>query len=159
MYYLLCLLPILYIIKNKENIYNKKEKIKDLFFSLKKQHKTIPKSIYYTIKVICQSFIYNYSKKNNCKIEELNNKLLITYIHNNHTYKILLSSKIKPNTILSITNENDEDIQDIVIQYLGPSLDFHNQQIKPKEIGFNKIKINSIFDNYIFNSDDILKIN
>jgi len=139
---------------------NKKEKLLDLYNNVKQQHKTQFKSIFYTSKILLQS-LYKilFVNKDKCKITNISNsKLLISYCHNGHLYKILLNSKLKPNYIFSITNENNEDISNILNPYLGPLQNFHNQKITPNDINMNQINIKTIFKEYTFNKYDILNL-
>ena len=46
-------------------------------------------------------------------------------------------------------DENDNDIHDTIYPYLGPNLDCHGSFLCPKDFGYKKIKITTIFDKLI----------
>lgn len=68
---------------------------------------------------------------------------IVTYILNKKTYKMFVEHARGPSKILHITNENNKDITDIVLPYLGPNFDWHgtDKPLTPKFFNCEKIFI------------------
>lgn len=93
-------------------------------------------------------------------LEKFNKKYLkISYKYNDKNYFYLLKVPKGILPIMSITDENDNDIEDIISPYLGPNLDCHNETIYPRDFGYSKIKIKTIFDKIVvFDEDQKIEI-
>jgi hypothetical protein len=92
------------------------------------------------------------------KCKKMNkNKILIEYIINEKSYKLILNYRKTPTDIL-VKNENDENITSDFLSYLGPKNDFHNQKYTPLDIGFKIIKIYKNDEEYIFNENEQINI-
>lgn len=82
--------------------------------------------------------------------EKFNKKYIkISYKYKDKNYFYLLKVPRGLNPIKQITDENDNDIHDNIYPYLGPSLDCHGTTLCPKDFGYEKIKITTIFDKLI----------
>jgi hypothetical protein len=157
-YYYLALVALTTSIIPFYLFHSNKDKINELYNSVKLQHKTVPKSLFHTTKIIIQSYTNSlFDKKDHAKIKIDKDKIIISYFFKNKKYKIPINSRKKPNNIISIKNENDEDITDYILPFMGPSLDFHNQSIKPIDLNLNKMIINTITGQLIFNSNDYIR--
>ena len=106
----------------------------------------------YTIKSLF-FIVYSIYQSQNIKKEEpekFNKKYIkISYKYKDKTFFYLLKVPRGVNPINQITDENDNDIHDIIYPYLGPNLDCHDSFICPKDFGYEKIKIKTIFDKLI----------
>jgi hypothetical protein len=107
----------------------------------------------YTIKNIC-SIVYSlyamFKIKDTAPIEKFNkNYIKISYKYNDKNYFYLLKVPRGIVPIISITDENDNNIDDIISPYLGPNLDCHGSSIYPKDFGYSKIKIKTVFDKLV----------
>ena len=82
------------------------------------------------------SFIqYMYS---NLKFNSINNTYELEYTIGNSNYVLIVNSKKKCD-ILQITNDEDIDITDEILPYIGPSLDWHGKMISPSYFNLNSI--------------------
>lgn len=136
-------------------------KYNDKFRSMHKVYKTYKKMIdpqdkhghLYAIKNICTIVysLYNMFRiKEKIPIEKFNkNYLKISYKYNDKNYFYLLKVPRGIVPIISITDENDNNIDDIISPYLGPNLDCHGSSIYPKDFGYSKIKIKTVFDKLV----------
>ena len=73
----------------------------------------------------------------------------ISYKYKDKSYFYLLKIPRGIPPLISITDENDKDIMDIINPYLGPNLDCHGTTICPADFGYDKIKITTAFDKLI----------
>jgi len=107
---------------------------------------------FYTIKSLFL-IVYSIYQVKNIKKEEpekFNKKYIkISYKYKDKNYFYLLKVPRGVNPINQITDENDNDIHDIIYPYLGPNLDCHGSFLCPKDFGYEKIKIKTIFDKLI----------
>jgi hypothetical protein len=94
----------------------------------------------------------NYTNQpNNSNSNTLFNKkyIKISYTYKDKPYFYLLKIPKGVPPLISITDEEDNDIYDIIYPYLGPNLDCHKTNIYPKDFGYSKIKITTAFDKLI----------
>ncbi len=107
--------------------------------------------------IFCSKILfYYYLKINKQQHEKFNKKYIkISYKYNGNTYFYLLKIPRGITPLSSIKDENDIDITDTIMPYLGPNLDCHNIKIYPKDFGYNKIKVTTLFDKVvIFEEND-----
>ena len=99
---------------------------------------------FYTLKSLTSFF------KTNTSLEKFNKKYLkISYKYKDKTYFYLLKIPKGIIPLRSIEDEKGENIEDIISPYLGPNLDCHGSDIYPKDFGYEKIKITTVFDRII----------
>ena len=96
--------------------------------------------VYQTTKTYLNGYIYPSQS-----IHKHKNHYVITYFYNDNEYKILHKiNKKKKKIILSIQNENNEEILESIKPYLGPFMDFHNIQYSPIDLGYKELLFNII---------------
>jgi len=74
----------------------------------------------------------------NLKFNSINNTYELEYTIGNSNYVLIVNSKKKCD-ILQITNDEDLDITDEILPYIGPSLDWHGKMISPSYFNLNSI--------------------
>lgn len=129
--------------------YLNKETIKTSYQLYKLYKKTVDPDgnlgHFYTLKSIINIF-----KKQEKPLEKFNKKYLkISYRYNDKDYFYLLKIPRGIMPLRSIENEKGDNIDDILTPYLGPNLDCHGSDIYPKDFGYEKIKITTVFDRII----------
>jgi hypothetical protein len=129
--------------------YLNKETIKTSYQLYKLYKKTVDPDgnlgHFYTLKSIINIF-----KKYEKPLEKFNKKYLkISYKYNDKDYFYLLKIPRGIMPLRSIENEKGDNIDDILTPYLGPNLDCHGSDIYPKDFGYEKIKITTVFDRII----------
>ena len=158
--YVLLGLGGIYICKNilfsnnlTDTLINTKTKYTELYEFIKKNehnNSAINKvRIHYKANRIILSFIFNYLYDNIYNsflliyninnVKRIDNKTFeITYYINKIKYVLVTRIKRGPNSINRISDENDEDITNLVLPYLGPNIDCHhnsNKRITPNFFG------------------------
>lgn len=63
-------------------------------------------------------------------------RYIVSYTYKGNPYKLLFRTKRGPMKIQSIYN-GDNDVTDIVKQYLGPNEDCHGLNVTPHDIGYD----------------------
>jgi hypothetical protein len=116
----------------KDNAVEKYKKFRELNNLVAKQYKTVGMILYVSICMIMKMYWMNFIQWTNYSLEVLNKKdISISYVLNGKLYKILIKAKKGPNLVLLVTDENNEDITDTVLPYLGPNNDWHHNTFKP----------------------------
>lgn len=89
------------------------------------------------------------------RLEQFNKKYLkVPYEHHGKKYYYLFKSKNNSQPIKYIKDNNNNDITDTLLPYLGPHLDCHGACICPKDFGYSSIKIETMFDQtFLFEED------
>lgn len=149
--------------------FTKRNKLIDKINSFKKLNDTMNKgheeksrfSVFLiTIGVLLKSFFcHNFKKKTSSTIERHKNKYIITYYINESKYIIILPSSKMINKVLRASDENGNDITEILEEYIGPVNNFHGMRYYPLMLGFNKITIELDDGNIkVFEGRDIIDI-
>lgn len=100
-----------------------------------------------TLKTIqlTSEYMYLYmSEYMNTTIEPIDKtRMYVKYVYNKKEYKILVNTRKDPTSIniLSIKDENNNDVTDKVLVYYGPAYDLNNQIITPSLIGYNQLTV------------------
>ena len=68
---------------------------------------------------------------NNTVIKIDKNKFQITYVIDGKLYKLVVKTKRGPRSVLIVYNENQQDMTDIILPFLGPQEDLHRQDYTP----------------------------
>jgi hypothetical protein len=94
--------------------------------------------------------INNIKKIKSSQSPTFNKKYIkISYKYKDKPYFYLLKIPRGTPPLISIKDENDNDIYDIINPYLGPNLNCHGASICPADFGYEKIKITTAFDKLI----------
>lgn len=139
------------------SIYKYNNKIRSIHSAYKTYKKIIdPTNKYghiYTMKNIfnlAYSVYDMFQTKQTPPLQKFNkNYLKISYKYNDKDYFYLLKVPRGVIPIISITDENDDNIEDIISPYLGPNLDCHGASIYPRDFGYSKIKIKTVFNKLV----------
>lgn len=124
------------------------------------KHQNYITVIYYSIKLLCQALYISLCQwLNSYLVKQDKNTYLLTYNINGKVYKNLIKIKRGPSPILQISNENTEDVTNIILSYLGPSRNWHGNQYTPNILGYKTLVFEC--DNgeeKIYNDNDNLPI-
>jgi len=116
----------------KDKVVEKYKKFRELNKLVSKQYKTVGMILYVSICMVLKMYWMNFLQWSNNSIEVLNKKnISISYVLNGKLYKLLVKAKKGPNLVLLVTDENNEDVTDLVLPYLGPNNDWHHNFFKP----------------------------
>lgn len=94
---------------------------------------------------------------NNTIVKIDKNKYRITYIIEGKVYKMILKTNRGPKKVLLIYDENQEDVSDLILPYLGPQENWHGDVYTPKFFTKNELTFElSCGDQRVFSGDDIM---
>lgn len=160
-------LPLLYIFYKidafsitKNKVVEKYTQFRQLNKLVSTQYKTIGMILYVSVCMILKMYWMNFLQWSNNTIENIDKKtVVISYIINGKLYKLLVKHKKGPNSILLILDENNNDISDDIIPYLGPNENWHNNEFKPSFWNKDKIIFElSCGERKIFKRDEVIKL-
>ena len=118
----------------------KKNKLKRLYNLVSTRHTSKFIIVLISIQMLyqsCYQSLVQYLDNSITKIDK--NKYELKYIINGKLYKKIITPTRGPSPIICITNENDDDITEIILPYIGPNNDFHNEKFYPNFFGFKKL--------------------
>lgn len=82
--------------------------------------------------MICQAFYISLIQYLNNSVKKINrNSYEISYVINGKMYKMIVTPLRGPAPILQISNENQVDLTDEILPYLGPNYNWHHRQFYP----------------------------
>ena len=133
----LILTSVIGVLFIKFNVYkytcHKYHKLKRLYNLVSTRHKSSLIISIISIKMLLQAFYLNFIQYMNNSIIKLDkNTYILSYILHDKEYKMIVKIARGPSPILNIKNEDDKDLTDIIIPYLGPKNDWHNYKFTPK---------------------------
>lgn len=114
-------------------INHKYHRLKRLYNLVSTRHNSSLMICIISIKMLLQAFYLNFIQYMNNSIIKLDkNTYILSYILHDNEYKMIIKIARGPSPILSIKNQDDKDMTDIVMPYLGPKNDWHNNKFTPK---------------------------
>ncbi len=83
----------------------------------------------------------------------------ISYTYKDRPYFYLLKVPKGVAPLSTIVDESGNDVESTITPYLGPNLDCHGISICPKDFGYEKLVITTVFDDVItFNENDMITL-
>ena len=135
-----------FIFINKDIVTKKYNKWKTLKNLISTQHNSLILINLISMKMILQSYYLNFIQYMNNSVRKIDkNKYEVSYVINGKLYKMLISPSRGPIPVLSVTNDDNTDLTDLIIPYLGPNNDWHGNKYYPdffeeKKLNFELIK-------------------
>ena len=137
MYYLLltlgsCIIGGLIYRREIKDKYYKFKKLTNLVNKIDKKNNitTICSSMKIIYKMLLFKCVLFLNRKN---LERINNNVsVLTYYLDGRMYKIVLDHRKGPPLVLLITDENQEDITNTIVPFLGPKRDWHKREFIPR---------------------------
>lgn len=59
------------------------------------------------------------------------NNVIVSYVLNNRLYKLAVTPRKGPASVVMITDENDDDVSTDIFPFFGPNRDWHNRPYSP----------------------------
>jgi hypothetical protein len=169
-FYFVWLIPLSIYVYN--NISLSKKDIND-FNDLKNSVKSVHQEynefrLYYeTLKLVFYKYKESYLQYKFGIVKNIDGNMYINYYKNHTLYTIVIKNdkniKVKnKRKNMIVFDETDKDITQEIKRFMGFNYDFHNIELTPKDLGYNKLVfyINDSEEEkeYIFENDEIIKI-
>uniref|UniRef100_A0A6C0KCF1 Uncharacterized protein n=1 Tax=viral metagenome TaxID=1070528 RepID=A0A6C0KCF1_9ZZZZ len=104
-------------------------------------------------------FLLSIKNKKEKPVHETFNRsyIKISYTYKDKPYFYLLKIPKGVIPLSTIVDETGNDVESIITPYLGPNLDCHGITICPKDFGYEKLVITTVYDDVItFNETDVI---
>lgn len=120
----------------------------------------ISKILYITCSLLLNAIYIFLSQKLNKSLIHINNNIYdIQYVVKGQLYKIRFKVPISPSLILLITDEDNNDVTNDILPYIGPDNNFHGIKYTPKSFNKKKLIFETINgDELTFSEDDTIII-
>jgi hypothetical protein len=114
-----------------------------------------------SLRIIIIAIYLNILQKINNKVLKIDKKTYeLTYHLEDKTYKMLFKVKRGPVPISKIFDENQLDVTEEILPYLGPNYDWHNFKITPSFFGKKSLTfIKQNEDQVIFKNKEFMDLN
>lgn len=144
----------------KEYIIVKKNKLKNLYDLVSTRHTSRFMIVFISSEMLIQSFYQSLVQYLDDSVKKIGkNKYELKYVINGKLYKKIIIPERGPLPIICITNENNEDITEYILPYIGPNNNFHNEKFSPNFFGYKKLIFEMSDGNIkIFNDSEIIII-
>ena len=144
----------------KEYIIIKKNKLKNLYDLVSTRHTSKFMIVFISSEMLFQSFYQSLVQYLDDSVKKIGkNKYELKYVINGKLYKKIIIPERGPLPIICITNENDEDVTEHILPYIGPNNNFHNEKFSPNFFHYNKLIFEMSDGNIkIFNDFEIIRI-
>ena len=99
------------------------------------------KIIYVSLKLIAKASYISFIQYMNNSVRPIEGgkSYEITYVINRRIYKLIVTPTRGPAPIMQISNDNEQDVTDIVLPYMGPQYDWHYREFAPKFFGYKSL--------------------
>ena len=143
-------------VKFVKNKYKKIKNLTKLVSSVEKNNLLI---LYGVLKLIFFNYYILLTQYLNKNVKQINSKTYeLSYVINNKLYKNIITIKRGPQPILQIINDENIDVTEQVLPYLGPCYDWHKNDITPKILGYKNLTfIVNDEQKYNYQTDNIIK--
>jgi hypothetical protein len=145
----------------KEIIKTKYNKWKTLNSLVSSRHKNKYVIIFNSIKLLINMFYISFIQyMNNTIIKQGNNTYILTYTIKGKLYKNIIKPIRGPNLVIQVISNENEDVTDKILPYMGPRNDWNGNNIKPSFFNYESLTFELSNGNEIsFEKNDIIKIN
>jgi len=112
-----------------------------------------------SIKIVFSAKYLKFTQYINNSSQKIDKKTyLVTYYIEGKQYKMIIKPKKGPNPLLRILDENELDITQEILPYMGPNFNWHNHHVSPdffnkKSISFEYINQNKL----TFKNSELIK--
>lgn len=95
-----------------------------------------------SLQMVCQAMWYSFLQWMNNSVRKLENGVYeITYVIQGRRYKMLVKPVGGPSPIFLAVNENDDDVTNQLLPYIGVQNDFHKSDITPRCLGYKELTL------------------
>jgi hypothetical protein len=99
------------------------------------------KIIYISLKLIAKASYISFIQYMNNSVRPIEGGKSheLKYVINGKMYKLIVTPTRGPAPIMQISNDNGEDVTDIVLPYMGPQYDWHYREFAPRFFGYKSL--------------------
>jgi hypothetical protein len=95
-----------------------------------------------SIQLLIKALWFNFLQLINNNVQKVDkHRFEVSYVINGRLYKMLVKNIRGPCPVLLIVDDNNEDVTDVIIPYIGAGRDFHNFKFTPQFFGHNQLSV------------------
>jgi len=126
----------------KETVMDKYRRFRSLNKLVSSQYKNICMILWVSIQLICKSLYLSFVQWiNNSVVKVDKHRYEVSYLINGRLYKMVVKPVRGPAPILLVTDEECNNVTDLVIPYMGVQRDFHGVKITPQFLGYKELTL------------------
>lgn len=106
------------------------------------QYSNVFAILWISFKIIIKTFYVQLCQYLNASLQQVDkNTYEVRYVINGIQYTMVVKPKRGPKCIIEAVDENDEDMTDVLISYMGPAENFHGTHLSPFYFNKNSITL------------------
>jgi hypothetical protein len=116
----------------KEAVLTRYRRFRELNKLVETKYKTIGMILWVSLSMVAKMYWMNFLQWANNTIDHIDNKtVIVSYVLNGKLYRMVVRPRKGPTNVLLITDEDDEDVSDTVLPFMGPNQDWHYKEFSP----------------------------
>ena len=123
----------------REYTLTKYRKWKSLKNAVSAREKNRFRALWISTRMVLTILYIGFLQYMNSSVAKRNKYYEISYVIEGKLYKMLVRPLRGPAPVLQVINDQDDDVTDEVLPYMGPRYDWHNVKISPKFFGYNSL--------------------
>ena len=105
-----------------------------------KRYKPISKILWVSMSLVAKMYWLQFLQWMNNSVQTINPRTtVISYVLYGKMYKIVVRPRKGPSGVLLVLDQNDNDVSDLVIPYIGPGQDWHRWEFTPSFWGYKSL--------------------
>lgn len=116
----------------REHIVSKYRQFRELNKLVATTYKPFSQILWVSICMVAKMYWINFLQWSNntiCKIDA--KTVVVSYVLNGRLYKLVVTPRKGPNNVLLVLDNDNNDISDLVLPYMGPNQDWHRKEFTP----------------------------
>jgi hypothetical protein len=127
-YYFLAFCTVFWLVNGCE----KYRKFRQLNRLVATKYNTVGSILLVSLNMVCKMYWLQFLQWLNSNIKHIDRKTIeITYTINGKVHALLVNVHRGPPKVIMVCDEDDEDVTDEIVKYMGPNEDWHNRKYSP----------------------------
>lgn len=104
---------------------------KELKSAVATQHKTALTIFYHSFVIVCRLLYLSFIQyMNNSVVKVGRNKYIVRYLVAGKCYTMMVKVKRGPSPVIQVIDDNEEDVTDTILPYMGPAYNWHGSEFE-----------------------------
>jgi hypothetical protein len=117
--------------------YRKWKKLNNLVAMTEKNNRVV---IWTSLKMLLHAMYISFLQYMNNTVRRIDNKTYeVTYVIDGKMYKMIVKPKRGPTPVLQVSNEEQLDVTNTIIPYMGPEYNWHRVKLSPQFFGYKSL--------------------
>lgn len=139
----------------KSNVIVKWKKFRKINKLVATNYKGFFNIVWISLCMVAQALWISFIQYMNSSVQMKDGKYIVNYVIKGKTYKMVVKPVRGPRKVILVYNGNQEDVSDLIFQYLGPEENFHGKKYTPGFFEMDELVFElSDGTEKVFNKDD-----